>query len=319
MPGIVIDREKCTLCGECIAACPFSAMEETGGKISINAACKLCKICVKKCPESAVRFEENALPTVDKSAWRDILVFAETENGAVHPVAFELIGKARELAEKIGQKVHAVVIGDKITAAAESLKGFGAERILVYDCPEYRHFRADVFAGAFEAAHLAGCRFVKEHMTVTCAPADIVITSNNGYPLDRNIYQMVKGMDVATLAVKPGGVIIIAGDCVDGAGSESFTRLIQGCKSPEGMLSKMSSGNADIDQWTVQIFARVLVRNRVILVTDKYGKTDAARLFMEQTEDLRTALNMAYEWLGRNAKVNVIPDGPVVIPKAIRL
>jgi electron transfer flavoprotein alpha subunit len=152
MPGIIINHEKCTLCGECVKACPFIAMEEIKGKIEINAACKLCKICVKKCPENAIEFVDKPVQTVNKSAWRDILVFAETENGAVHPVAFELIGKAQELVENIGQRVHALLIGNGAKSCAESLKGYDLGQILVYDRPEYRHFMADVYAKAFADA-----------------------------------------------------------------------------------------------------------------------------------------------------------------------
>ena len=48
------------------------------------------------------------------------------------------------------------------------------------------------------------------------AEADIVVTTNGGYPLDQNIYQAVKGMTAAEATVKKGGVIIIAAECSDG-------------------------------------------------------------------------------------------------------
>lgn len=109
------------------------------------------------------------------------------------------------------------------------------------------------FAGDYKQAHLEGCRFVEQNMTVPCQPADIVITSNSGYPLDRNVYQMVKGMDTASKAVRDGGVIIIAGDCIDGIGSDSFVRLLHSCHSSRELFENMSAGDADIDQWTAQI------------------------------------------------------------------
>ena len=76
----------------------------------------------------------------------------------------------------------------------------------------------------------------------------------------------------------------------------------------------MSEGEADIDQWTVQIVARILVRNTVIIVTDKLNKTETEALFMRHAADLQAALDMAFELVGENASVNVIPEGPVVIP-----
>ena len=173
------------------------------------------------------------------------------------------------------------------------------------------------FAGDMEKAHLAGCEFVKESMTVKCVPADIAVTSNSGYPLDRNVYQMVKGMDAAVSAVKPGGVIIIAGDCIDGIGSEGFKRLFQGWSSAKEMFSAMSVGEADIDQWTAQILTRILMRNTVIVVTDKLTATEAETLFLEYAPNLKTALETAFNKMGADATVNVIPEGPAVMVSEI--
>ena len=152
MPDIKIDKTLCALCGECITACPFGAIEQNNDIIEINAACKLCKICVKKCPAGAISFNDTAVCVFDKSEWRDILVFGEMENGALHPVTYELIGKALSLASSVSQTVHCVIIGEGSGNAAHSLKGLGLDKILLYDSPAYRFFTADVYASAFEDA-----------------------------------------------------------------------------------------------------------------------------------------------------------------------
>lgn len=169
------------------------------------------------------------------------------------------------------------------------------------------------FAGDVEQAHAAGCDFVRAHMTVPCRCADIAVTSNSGYPLDRNVYQMVKGMDAASRAVKPGGVIVIAGDCIDGIGSQRFEQVFEGSASAEELLARLSQGQAEIDQWNAQILARVLVRNKVILVSDKLTARQAALLFMEHAPDLDSALARAFALMGEKATVNVIPEGPTAI------
>ena len=154
MAGISINKERCTLCGECIAACPFGAMEKNGDGdcIEINAACKLCKICVKQCPVGAVEVEEAALPAFDKTAWRNALVFVEISAGIIHPVTYELIGKARELMETVHQKVSCVLIGEGAGQCAGALLDYGLDQVLIYDDPKYRYFIADTFADAFEDA-----------------------------------------------------------------------------------------------------------------------------------------------------------------------
>jgi nickel-dependent lactate racemase len=74
-----------------------------------------------------------------------------------------------------------------------------------------------VFAGEMEAAHAAGCAFVKRCAMVPVAePFDVVITTNSGYPLDQNLYQTVKGMSAANRIVRDGGAIIMAAACADG-------------------------------------------------------------------------------------------------------
>ena len=45
---------------------------------------------------------ETKVESVDKSKWKDILVFAEVSGGNLHPVSLELIGKARQLAAPVG-------------------------------------------------------------------------------------------------------------------------------------------------------------------------------------------------------------------------
>ena len=48
MPKLVIHQEKVEDPQVLVDICPFGAMEEKDGKLSINAACKMCKLCVKK-------------------------------------------------------------------------------------------------------------------------------------------------------------------------------------------------------------------------------------------------------------------------------
>lgn len=65
--------------------------------------------------------------------YKGILVFAEQRNGVIQNVAFELIGKARELADSISEQVTAVLLGQGITQLADELIHAGADRVLVVD------------------------------------------------------------------------------------------------------------------------------------------------------------------------------------------
>ena len=114
MAKIIINQDKIKNIEEVISICPFNAMEEKDGKIEINAACKMCKMCVKKGPEGAFIYEEGEVVAINKDEWRGITVYVEHSEGEIHPVTFELIGKARELASKINHPVYCVFVGNNI-------------------------------------------------------------------------------------------------------------------------------------------------------------------------------------------------------------
>lgn len=90
----------------------------------------------------------------------------------------------------------------------------------------------NAFAGDREKAHEAGCEFVIKLASVSKAPADIVVTTNGGYPLDQNIYQAVKGMTAAEATCKPNGVIIMIAACNDGHGGQSLYDNLKAVQTP---------------------------------------------------------------------------------------
>ena len=146
MAKIAILDRKCTGCGVCASACPFGAIEMKDGRPELNAACRVCGVCLRNCPARAIVKLETRTVTVDKSLWKDILVFCEISGGRLHPVSLELIGKARELAAPLGYAVMALLIGENVSAHAEELRHYGVSEIAVYDDPSLSFFRAETFA-----------------------------------------------------------------------------------------------------------------------------------------------------------------------------
>ena len=133
-----------------IKICPFGAMENINGKIEINAACRLCKLCVRR-GKGVFEFVEDTAAQIDKSAWRGIAVYVDHVDGKIHPVTFELIGKARELAAKINQPVFAVFLGEGIAQPAQEILHYGVDKVYVCDRAELRAFNIENYAAAFEA------------------------------------------------------------------------------------------------------------------------------------------------------------------------
>ena len=158
MAQIVFLERKCTGCGLCAKNCPFGAIDMKAGKPELNAGCKVCGLCVKTCPEKAVIKLETRVESIDKTKWRDILVFAEVSGGRLHPVSLELIGEAKKLCASVpGYQVKTVLVGEGMAAYAEELRHYGVSEVAVYDSPELSYFRADVFADCVED-YIKSCR-----------------------------------------------------------------------------------------------------------------------------------------------------------------
>lgn len=132
-----------------IELCPFEAIEYINSKVVLNAGCKICKICVHKNPE-VFEFVEDTVYEIDKSAWSGIAVYIDHMEGDVHPVSFELIGKAKELASKIGHPVHAILIGHHMKQKAQEVLKYGVDQVFVYDHKELEDFRIEPYTAAFE-------------------------------------------------------------------------------------------------------------------------------------------------------------------------
>ena len=119
-------------------------------------------------------------------------------------------------------------------AAATAQLAFISNVILDHDKQVVR-----AFAGHFREAHRAGCECFIEAAGIGPVTADIVITSNGGYPLDQNIYQAVKGMSTAARACREGGVIVMISACADGHGGESFYHHLANMPSPAELLAEV--------------------------------------------------------------------------------
>lgn len=147
MAALYFDRDKCTLCGQCIKDCPFNALSVENGHIEAGASCKMCKLCIKKCPQGAVSILEDEKKSVDKSMYKGIMVYVEISGQRIHPVVLELLGKARELASKMEHPVMAVCPGGKAVASkAKALLDYGVDEVFVYSDEALEHFRVDAYA-----------------------------------------------------------------------------------------------------------------------------------------------------------------------------
>jgi len=144
MSEIKVLIDKCTGCGLCITSCPFQCISLVEDKAVISEECRLCGICVDVCPEKAIEVEE-AERTVDLSAYSGVLVFGEQRRGVISPVVYELVGKGRELADKLDERLECVILGENMNAQAEDLATYSVDRIYLFDSPLLADFRDDPY------------------------------------------------------------------------------------------------------------------------------------------------------------------------------
>ena len=174
-------------------------------------------------------------------------------------------------------------------------------------------------AGALEQAHKKGTDFLSGLCGVETAPADIVISTNGGYPLDQNVYQAVKGMTAAEAAVKEGGVIIMLALSNDGIGGDHFYHQLADERDINKTMDLfLSRGRNETvpDQWQTQIFIRVLQKAKVIFVSQVAPELVEA-MHMIPASSLEAAMEMAMTMVGEDPAITAIPDGVAVMVKGV--
>ena len=85
---------------------------------------------------------------MDIKDYKNVFVFAEQRNGVIQPVAFELLGKARDLADALGEKVVALLLGYNVKEEAQRLIEMGADEVIVADCPELKDYITEQYSQA---------------------------------------------------------------------------------------------------------------------------------------------------------------------------
>ena len=85
---------------------------------------------------------------MNKEEYKGVCVFAEQREGTIQPIAFELLGKARELADVLGEDVLAVLCGQHLDEAARELIAAGADRVLYLDHAELDDYLTEPYAQA---------------------------------------------------------------------------------------------------------------------------------------------------------------------------
>jgi len=176
---------KCIACGaRCESSCPVNciSMNEAGEPVVVAEKCIGCLKCVKVCPAQAIEMfftpEEQkileqlaaagAAPQAEdddpeaaaiaklQAQYRGVWVFVEQADGEAAKVSWELLGKGKELAAKLGVGLSAVVIGHKVEQLCHEAFTYGAEKAYLLDAPLYADYRTQSYLEAM-------CHLIEQH------------------------------------------------------------------------------------------------------------------------------------------------------------
>jgi nickel-dependent lactate racemase len=174
-----------------------------------------------------------------------------------------------------------------------------------------------VFAGSLAEAFFAGADYARSVAMTGVEPPgfDIVVTTNSGYPLDQNLYQTVKGISAAAKVVRPGGAIVCAAECREGYPDHGeFRSLMEMAATPQELLDQIAApGFRRFDQWEAQTLASILTKAEVWLYS-AMDPLSVERAMLHPTPSVEEGLASALAKMGPNARVGILPEGPMTIP-----
>ena len=143
--AIMIGKD-CIGCGNCVNACPFGALEVVQGKAALLEYCTQCGACTDICPVNAIK---TNIPLQNKSEnlsiYHDVWVYIEINHGSVAGVSFELLGQGRILADKLGEKLCAVVVNSANEGLASDLIAAGADEVIFSNGNAFEVYNTDAF------------------------------------------------------------------------------------------------------------------------------------------------------------------------------
>jgi electron transfer flavoprotein alpha subunit len=151
--------DKCIGCQICVAECPVGAIEMSNGVALIDPeVCIGCGKCFDVCPVEAIKFEKKGREKKIRkheevsegalASYQGVAVFIESSYGHGATVSWELVGKAKELAEKLNTKVIGFLLGHEVDDIAREAIAYGCDEVHVIDDPFLKTYLSKLYGKA---------------------------------------------------------------------------------------------------------------------------------------------------------------------------
>ncbi|MDD2852402.1 MAG: nickel-dependent lactate racemase [Desulfuromonadaceae bacterium] len=168
------------------------------------------------------------------------------------------------------------------------------------------------FAGDWQSAHEAGCRFYRERFAYPLTEkADLVVASCGGFPKDINLIQAHKSMEYAAQALKDGGVMILLAECRDGFGNGTFFSWFRHKSLSE--FETALRARYEINGQTAYSLLQKAQRFRIILVS-QFPAEQVTQMGMIPAQNLDEAMDMAAGMLPEKWRCYQMPEAGSVLP-----
>lgn len=145
------------------------------------------------------------------------------------------------------------------------------------------------------------------------ATADIVLVAADGAPKDKTLSEAVGAIQNSLDALRRGGFLILVAECREGYGSRTFYDWMMGFKDFETLKRNIRKGY-EFGCEKAYILAKAMEKGRVILVSSLPNFYAQEVFKVRRASTVNEALEIAYNGIGRRAKVLVIPYGRTTLP-----
>ena len=146
-------------------------------------------------------------------------------------------------------------------------------------------------------------------------PMDVVVASPGGYPKDINLYQAQKALAHACELVRPGGSVILAAECREGAGDDLYEAWMAAAESPQDVVTRFEQEGFRMGAHKAFLFARSMLKAQTYLVSSGVPPEQARKLHLMPAVTVEDALALALQDAGDPPRVGIMPRASSTIPR----
>ena len=165
-------------------------------------------------------------------------------------------------------------------------------------------------AGRNNEAYLEGIeRYDSIYKNEVESAADIVITSQGGYPKDLNLYQSHKALENVKEITAAGGTIILAASCCEGYGDAVFKQWMTGHNDYDHLIKKLKKKFV-LGGHKAAAISKILTEKEILLYSD-FSREETEKMGFGKIEDIQKYLSNRI-LQNKEIKIAVVPEGRFV-------